>query len=182
MRSRSVDPNRAPSGIARERTRPTMAGEEVRGKGRDMPDQYGGRDETCPLCTGGRGRGGDTDLEANAERHAAMNGLMMNGFMAGRRGKKTGRPWHADRAGWAQALVVSKADGRVTAVLARPARAGSGRIRPVQITPSQISDAGRGPRRSTCSLDSSSEACLDSSWRRQPRFRSAHPQGLQRSL
>ena len=29
----------------------------VRGEGRDMSNQYGGRDETCPLCTGGRGGG-----------------------------------------------------------------------------------------------------------------------------
>ena len=50
-------------GARKERGEGGLCAREPRGrhhpvKGRDVSSQYGGMDETCPLCTGGRGGGG----------------------------------------------------------------------------------------------------------------------------
>jgi len=44
------------SAAGRRRGRATVHGVHG-GKGRDVSNKYGGMDETCPLCTGGRGGG-----------------------------------------------------------------------------------------------------------------------------
>ena len=62
-------------GARKERGEGGLCAREPRGrhhpvKGRDVSSQYGGMDETCPLCTGGR-RGGPS---LRAEPHLAARG------------------------------------------------------------------------------------------------------------